>query len=374
MDYESDFKRKVKIRKFAIENMGVDNRNLIDFQSNPFKNSDLISLVQQLNENLQDATQNMNQDGYWLLNGNKFSVFIKKVLRKLIKIFFGWYVFPIFSRQSFFNGKTVNVLSLSRDIIIKQQQLIEEQNKKINYILSRLNITCDIDLLKMVPEMDYFDFENHFRGPRETVKQIQKHYIEYFKENGGGEILDIGCGRGEFLELMFDYGIPARGVDSYQPFIDYCENRGFHVERADALTYLNSLEDSSLGGIFMGQVVEHLSEDYLRSIIALAYKKLKQGCYFIVETPNPDCVAALTEFYIDLGHIKPVHYKTLEYLFKKANFESVFRFHTPECKYPLQMVNLDGGEIKNLDEFNQGIQYVNSMLFGFRDYTLIARK
>ena len=101
---------------------------------------------------------------------------------------------------------------------------------------------------------------------------------------------------------------------------------------------------------------------------------MKPGCYFILETPNPDCVAALTEFNIDMSHIKPVHFNSLKYLFEKNNFAKVERFHNPAAFYPLSAVKIEGDGISNIDEFNKGIGYINNMLFGCRDYTLIARK
>ena len=124
----------------------------------------------------------------------------------------------------------------------------------------------------------------------------------------------------------------------------------------------------------MSQVVEHLSNDYVISLIKTAYKKLKPGCYFILETPNPDCLAAISEFNIDIGHIKPVHYKALEFIFREANYTSVERYHTQQSLYPLSAKHIDGKEINNIQEFNQGIDNINGLLFTYRDYTLIAKK
>ena len=422
-DVEHEFIWKINTRKIAQKNMG--NTNFEELDNSPLGYN--AGNLKALSQNIDEANSCKEADGYHVIRSNRkilgrFIVFNKKVIRKLIKIFLGWYIQPIFERQTYFNGKAINSLTLLKDIAANQQEKINEQTEKINvqtekineqtekineqtekineqtekineqtekinvqtekineqtdkmtYVFNRLGVTCDLSLLGNI-NIDYFDFENKFRGTRDQVKVSQTNYIEYFRTNGGCDILDIGCGRGEFLELMFDNGIPVRGVDSYPPFIEYCQARGFRVFQEDALTYLSTLEDNSLGGIFMGQVAEHLSNDYLIALISMAYKKLVTGCFFILETPNPDCLAAISEFNIDISHIKPVHYKSLEYLFKEAKFQQVVKYNTPECKYPYAAQYIQGNCIENLDDFNQGIQNINNLLFGFRDYSLIARK
>ncbi len=431
---EKDIMRKLHIRKKARENMGLfpqftDEPMTAQFGVEQIEQEELARLNSLLAKNLAEADRFRTQTGYWEINSTrkvlgKLIVLSKKCTRKLLKVFMGWYVFPIYQQQSYFNGKILNATDLLRAIttqksqLIKQQQeqmnnmsnilmgtnafnakliaeqqeqiqqlrneltettmkssqLIAELTQKMSYLLSKHNLPDDLSLMQNVSPIDYFDFENHFRGSRAGIKELQRCYVDYFKINGGGEILDIGCGRGEFLELMFDYGLAARGIDLYLPFVSYCRNRGFLVEQADALTYLNGLSNTTLGGIFMSQVVEHLDSDYLRALIETAYRKLKPGCYLILETPNPDCVAAITEFNIDHSHVKPVHYKSLEYFFIKAGYAKVERYHKPECLYPLQMIKLIGSHAQNEDEFNEGISNANNMLFGFRDYTLIAMK
>lgn len=411
---EKDLKRKVKNRKFAMENLGIGLTYTDgDLNQENGYSEEFINIYYQLVQNLKEADESHIQDGYFPINSSrklmgKVIVFIKKAIRKMINIFLGWYIKPILDKQTFYNGKILNTVNLMHDIMKLHEQgnnqkicdleenieelekKIEELEKKIEvmvdsndsqqvlknrmeYVLNRLNVSCDISLLEK-NEMDYFEFENNFRGSRNGVKEIQSVYVPYFKEKDENRVLDIGCGRGEFLELMYENGITAYGVDNYEPFVQYCNNRGFTAVMEDALTHLNTLEDCSLGGIFMSQVVEHLSNDYVSALITVAYKKLKPGCYFILETPNPDCLAAISEFNIDMSHIKPVHYKALEYLFKAANFQSVERYHTKQCLYPVRAKHIEGNGITNIDEFNQGIDHINELLFGYRDYTLIAKK
>lgn len=388
----NEIKRKIKIRKYA--EMNTDDQSIYEFNSIKCNTGDKLNNFQlQFMENFQEADQSKEHSIYFNISSNRkyigrLIIFLKRATRKIIKILFGWFINPILERQTFFNGKILNSVSSMNSIIqqydqkiceiedyisyIKEQKAFEIDNK-LNYILNKMNVSCDLHMLEQ-EDMDYFKFENNFRGPRSSIKSIQSVYIPYFNRNKEGKVLDIGCGRGEFLELMKENNIPAYGIDFYGPFVDYCNKKGLEALNADALTHISGLDDNSLDGIFMSQVVEHLSNDYARKLISTAYNKLKPGSYFILETPNPDCLAAISEFNIDMSHIKPVHYKALEYLFKEARYQSVERFHTEQSLYPLKAMHIEGDGISNKDEFNQGIDYINSLLFGYRDYTLIAKK
>jgi O-antigen chain-terminating methyltransferase len=386
-----DILRKISHRNAAIEALGFEGGNSKDVNNNP--------VIDMIDKELSDAALYSVQTGYWILDteGSKsvfssIKVFVKKLIRKVLNKLLGWYIVPIYEKQNSYNCKIINTLDLMKEVIanlqendmkksemiIKQENIINEQNRKLEinnkYILDKLNISCDIELLKNAPEIDYFQFENEFRGSREWIKSSQSNYVNYFKTNNGHDILDIGCGRGEFLELMSENGIPAIGIDSYEPFVKYCKENGFRVQQGDALTFLNSLEDSSLGGIFMAHVVEHISNDYTLALINTAYKKLITGAYFILETPNPETLYVYKDFYVDMGHLKPVHFRALEYCFKQANYESVERFNNEFSKHPLESKHIISSEIENVGEFNKWVDTVSDVIFGYRDYTLIAKK
>ena len=92
--------------------------------------------------------------------------------------------------------------------------------------------------------IEYFDFENHFRGPMEQIKNAQRQYLPYF--TGKQHVLDLGCGRGEFLSLMQEQGIPAVGVDVYEPYVEYCTMQGLKAVCGDGVTYLSKMDKSAL--------------------------------------------------------------------------------------------------------------------------------
>ena len=249
---------------------------------------------------------------------------------------------------------------------------IKEHTDKLKYMTRVLNIDCDTKLLNK--RINYLDFENRFRGTRKEIMEKQRQFVHYFRDTShGAEILDIGSGRGEFLELMANEEIKAYGVDVYKPFVTYCRRRGFRVENDDALSHLSKIPDSVLGGIFMDSVVEHVSDDYLVNLVGLLYKKLRPGCYCIITTPNPETLAGLNCFNIDLEHKKPIHYLTLEYLLKKENFAEVTRYETKEADFPIKISKLEGN-FPNKTEFNAGIDEINKFVFGNREYVVIARK
>jgi len=226
--------------------------------------------------------------------------------------------------------------------------------------------------------VNYFAFENHFRGSREDIKERQRAFVHYFE--GCSNVLDIGCGRGEFLELMRDAGIGARGVDLDETMVEFCRSRGLAVELNDAVSYLEQLEDESLDGVFIDQVVEHLEPAYLVRLLELCYRKLKFGYHIVAETVNPLSFVSFANFYIDMTHVRPVHPETLKFLFGAAGFREIeIRFSAPiPDEARLRKLSLDGNSDGSKREFiqiyNQNIDLLNGILYGAQDYAAVGRK
>lgn len=220
-------------------------------------------------------------------------------------------------------------------------------------------------------DIDYFDFENHFRGSREVIMERQKEYLPYFM--GKKAVLDLGCGRGEFLELLRDNGIPAKGVDLYDEFVCYCQGKGLDVVRADAIAYLS--QGTAVDGIFAGQLVEHLSIGQILALCTNAYERLEEGGYLILETPNPMSLAIYTHaFYLDPSHQKPVHPYTLQYLAQKAGFGRVEILFTQGSRLPEHIPVIRGDGVQNAEEFNRHMQTMAEYMYGSQDYAVIAQK
>ena len=152
---------------------------------------------------------------------------------------------------------------------------------------------------------DYGKFAEKFRGPEEYVKNGQRIYLQDFI--GRQSVLDIGCGRGEFLEAMRDAGVAASGIDLSEESVAMCRAKGLNAEVADLFVYLNDLPEASLDGIFCSQVVEHLAPERLPEMIKLCATRLSRGGVIAIETPNPECLAIFaTHFYLDPTHTRPV--------------------------------------------------------------------
>ena len=219
-------------------------------------------------------------------------------------------------------------------------------------------------------DIDYFDFENRFRGSIESVKKAQEAYLKYFRNKK--HVLDIGCGRGEFLSLMKDNGINAEGVDIYEPYTDYCNSKGLKAHCGDGTAYLAKMHKTD--GIFVGQVVEHMKTGEIIALCNTAYEKLEKGGCIIIETPNPTSLSIYTNaFYIDPSHIKPVHPLTLQYFLEKAGFTDVEIIYTEQSRphHSIPELKISGGES---EEFNKAMKKVSDMIFGSQDYAAVAIK
>jgi len=171
-------------------------------------------------------------------------------------------------------------------------------------------------------DIDWFGFADYFRGSEERIREHQKMYIAKFE--GATGILDVGCGRGEFLEVAREAGIAARGIDQSAESVAVCRSKGLHAECAELFEYLDSLPDASLGGVYCSQVVEHLPPERLPDLVNLLAKKMNRGALVAIETPNPECLAIFaTHFYIDPTHTRPVPPPLLRFYMEEAGFVNI---------------------------------------------------
>jgi O-antigen chain-terminating methyltransferase len=167
--------------------------------------------------------------------------------------------------------------------------------------------------------VDWLRFAESFRGPEEDIRDRQRHYVLRFA--GSAPVLDLGCGRGEFLEAARDAGLGASGIDQSDECIALCRAKGLHAEKADLFAYLDALADQSLGGIYCSQVVEHIDPHLLPDLIFLMAKKLRSGALAVIETPNPECLAIFsTHFFLDPTHTRPVPPRLLGFYMEEAGF------------------------------------------------------
>jgi SAM-dependent methyltransferase len=229
----------------------------------------------------------------------------------------------------------------------------------------------------------YAGFEDLFRGAELDIKGRMADYVPLFA--GAADVLDVGCGRGEFLELLRDAGITARGLDLNHEMVERSRAKGFDVAEGDALSYLRSLPPGALGGLVATQVVEHLQPDYLLAFLTAATDALRPGAVLLLETINPACWSAFFDSYVrDLTHVRPVHPDTLQFLVTAAGFSGAeIQWRSP---YPdngkLQRVPeavrtaaaSDPAQRSLIDAHDRNVDRLNGLFFGFRDYAVVARR
>jgi SAM-dependent methyltransferase len=226
----------------------------------------------------------------------------------------------------------------------------------------------------------YLGFEDRFRGTTGDIRERIKSYVPLFA--GASNVLDIGCGRGELLDLLRQAGVTARGIDTNQAMVDECRSRGLDVERVDALTFLDAQGDATLGGLIAIQVVEHFEPAYLVRVLQVAYQKLRRGAPLVLETINPACWMAFFETYIrDLTHARPLHPDTLRYLVQAAGFTSVnIEYRAPVTEGDrLDRVSTPPGVVDTemaaiAAAVNDHADKLNARLFSAMDYAVIARR
>jgi SAM-dependent methyltransferase/glycosyltransferase involved in cell wall biosynthesis len=168
-------------------------------------------------------------------------------------------------------------------------------------------------------------FADAFRGERSFVADRQRAYLAFFNECT--LVVDLGCGRGEFLELLAHQGVLAMGVDLDGSLVRACQRRGLRVQQQDALAFLQHAAPASVDGIFSAQFIEHVDPSQLLDLLVWARRALQAGGTFVAETVNPENYEALKAFYVDLTHQRPIFPQVLLHLCWEAGFEAAWIFY-----------------------------------------------
>ena len=214
----------------------------------------------------------------------------------------------------------------------------------------------------------YIEFENKFRGREEEIIERLEEYLPYFtaikKQSLKKPVLDIGCGRGEFLELMKNVNINAIGLDINSTMVRRSIDKGFNAVEADAMEYLAKKEAKSFSAITGFHIVEHIPFNDLLRLMAICYRAVTENGFVLFETPNPENLSVgAFSFYYDPSHLKPIPPQLLAFTLEYVGFKKIeiLPLH-PE-------IDTNGkSTVSKMDK------QVIDKLFGPRDYAVIAYK
>jgi 2-polyprenyl-3-methyl-5-hydroxy-6-metoxy-1,4-benzoquinol methylase len=215
-------------------------------------------------------------------------------------------------------------------------------------------------------------FTAFFRGGSDDLRS---RYTELAKELIGCDpVVDLGFGRGEFMELLTESGVSAHGVEPDPQLVTSARGRGLDVEQGFAVEYLRGLEPGSLGGIVMIQVIEHLSPQHVIDFVALAAEKLRPGGKVVLETVNPASLYTYAHaFWVDPDHVRPVHPGFMEFLFREAEFAKIaIEYRSPVADNE-RLLTLPGDDPQT-KLLNENFERIGSLLFGAQDYAVIATR
>jgi O-antigen chain-terminating methyltransferase len=221
----------------------------------------------------------------------------------------------------------------------------------------------------------YIAFENRYRGSRDEIRERLASYVKLF--DGLAPVADLGCGRGEFLELLKEHGIAARGVEGNAALVREGLDRGLDVTLGDLLSFLRTQDRGSLGGVFAAQVAEHLPPRALQETLRESHRVLRPGGLLVLETVNPRSVIAFLEIYNrDLTHEKPLHPDTLSFLAAAAGFSEVrVELRAPvDAATRLQAVPNEDLPPRVAEVLNENLRKLNDFLYAPQEYVLLARR
>ena len=262
-----------------------------------------------------------------------------------------------------FQAHKLRILDIERRLAL----LLEEARKRLPAPMDERQISAIVSKLEGLDASQYADFEDIFRGTREDIKNRQAAYLPYLKKAPGRgaarPILDVGCGRGEFLEMLHENGHEGTGVDSNPNMVERCRELGLQVERADGLEYLRRSKAGHYAAVTAFHVVEHVPHPRLLALLDEAFRALRSGGLLILETPNPkNLIVGASNFYMDPTHLNPIPPEQLRFVVEARGFVNaeIKPMHpVPEYARPA------GVEIPD---------YLAELLYGPQDYAVVAWK
>jgi len=265
-----------------------------------------------------------------------------------------------------YDGRVIQQLDDLQLQLAQEQRRLQELLVRVSEVAARVPGT-GVDAWYHVDA-----FNAHFRGDADDITRRYRDLATRFV--GCDPVLDIGFGRGEFLELLRDLGVGARGIEYDPQLVEFGRLHGLDVEVGRAVEYLTELPDASLGGLVMIQVIEHLSPQHVIDVVRLAGDKVRPGGRVIIETVNPTSLYTYAHaFWVDPDHVRPVHPSYLGFLFTEAGFATVERVDRSPVPAD-ESLELMPGDDELSKRLNANFERINGLLFGPQDYAIVATR
>ena len=343
-------------------------------------------------------------------------MFIKRVTRKLV----GWYVNPAMDNQRLFNAyvtRSINEMKRYLDHLQINEDILSTIMRR-DLALFRANILFmnrhlqgrmldfenEISLLRgkeparaalaeepggkgggeadeLLDSLDVLTLEQRVHGSPRMVRDRQRVYLPYFR--GCRNVLAIGCGRGELLQLLSQEGINARGTESDATLVGFCRDNDLDVSKVDVFDYLEALPNGSLDGVVLSRFAGHQPPGRLIRMLNLCRKKLEGDAVLIIETPNPFSLYAVANYALeDSDRIQPMHPETLKLLCLSCGFmEPTVMFLNPlppeenleELELSSSGAIIDHREQELFHQVNQNFAKINRIIFSHREYAVVTR-
>lgn len=232
-------------------------------------------------------------------------------------------------------------------------------------------------------EETYLAFEEQHRGNQEEIRRRQQYYLDVYVKNWlaedmQGDILDLGCGRGEWLDILRENGYQAMGIDLNKESLNECRKKDLKVMCMDAIAYVKSLPDESVRMITSFQLIEHLELPQLLSLFQELGRVVKKGGVIIMETPNPcNLQVGAASFYLDPTHVRQLHPEFVRFLAQTSGFGQV------EIAYPRQddaeqwwngLMQEETTDIRDSVCFQAVVNELKRTIWSSADYAIVAKK
>jgi len=265
-----------------------------------------------------------------------------------------------------------NVVNYLKNSLIQMEKRIKSIPEGVKQDVEKIRKDKLQDLTDEISyDMDslYVFLEDNLRGSCKEIKERFKVYVPIIKKANAGTknspVLDIGCGRGEWLELLKEKNLYARGLDSNKVMVKICKERGLDVTDSDAFSFIKNVSDNSLGAVTGFHLIEHYGFDFLIKLLDEILRVLKPGGLVILETPNPgNVLVGSCSFYLDPTHNKPIPSSLIKLVLESRGFSKV----------RIMNINPFKDDFKIKEDDSETSKRFNDYFYGPQDYAVVGFK